>query len=188
VSVLDASGRNIFESEQPSGNSKLHHAIGGLAQTMADAMLVFAPTINSYRRYRSESYVPLNPSWGVNNRGVALRIPVSNAENRRVEHRVAGADANPYLLVAAVLAGIHRGLENSVDPGAPLTGNAYRDHPPTLPITWPEAALAFERSSFISDYFGERFQQLFVTSRRGEMQTFESHISPLEYAWYVTTS
>ena len=188
VSMLDADGKNVFESDQPTGNEILHHAIGGLAQTMSDAMLVFAPTINSYRRYRSESYVPLNPTWAANNRGVALRVPVSTAENRRVEHRVAGADANPYLLTAAVLAGIHHGMTQRLDPGPPLSGNAYRDHPPTLPITWPEAAHAFERSTFIADYFGEKFQQLFVTTRRGEFQAFESQVSPLEYAWYVTTT
>ena len=81
----------------PRAAKRCDHAIGGLAATMADAMLIFAPTANSYRRYRPEAYVPLNPTWAVNNRGVALRVPVSTPENRRVEHRVAGADANPYL-------------------------------------------------------------------------------------------
>jgi glutamine synthetase len=188
VSLIDETGRNVFESADTAGNATLRHAIGGLAASMADAMLIFAPTANSYRRYRSESYVPLNPSWAVNNRGVALRIPVSTAENRRVEHRVAGADANPYLLCAAVLAGIHHGITGKIDPGAPLQGNAYRDRAPTLPITWPEAALAFERSTFVREYFGEQFQRLFATTRRGELQAFESHVTTLEYEWYVTTS
>jgi glutamine synthetase len=188
VSLIDSTGRNVFASEDAAGNETLHHAIGGLARTMADAMLIFAPTINSYRRYRAEAYVPLNPTWAVNNRGVALRIPLSNAENRRVEHRVAGADANPYLLTAAVLAGIHYGLTARLDPGPPLTGNAYRNSRPTLPTNWPEAALAFERSDFVREYFGASFQQLFVTTRRGELQAFETQISPLEYEWYVTTS
>lgn len=187
VSLLDEQGRNIFAAEDEAGSKQLKHAIGGLAATMADAMLIFAPTINSYRRYRSESYVPLNASWAVNNRGVALRIPVSTAENRRIEHRVAGADANPYLLTAAVLAGIHHGLEHRLDPGAPVTGNAYRDAVTTLPITWPEAALKFEASPFMREYLGEKFQRLFATTRRGELQAFESHVSPLEYAWYART-
>lgn len=188
VSLLDASGNNVFASADPAGNASLHHAIGGLAATMHDAMLIFAPTANSYRRYRSESYVPLNPSWAVNNRGVALRIPFSSAENRRVEHRVAGADANPYLLTAAVLAGMHHGISRRVDPGPPLTGNAYRDAQATLPITWPEATHAFERSDFVRDYFGADFQRLFATTRRGEFHAFESHVTTLEYEWYVTTS
>ncbi len=188
VSVLDEHGNNIFADEHPEGTPALRHAIGGLASTMSDAMLVFASTANSYRRYRSESYVPLNPTWAVNNRGVALRIPAGDAANRRIEHRVAGADTNPYLLAATVLAGIHHGFTQKINPGAPLQGNAYRDHATRLPITWPEAALAFERSAFIREYFGENFQSLFVTTRRGELQNFESHVSPLEYAWYVRNS
>jgi glutamine synthetase len=188
VSLLDASGVNVFASEDACGNETLHHAIGGLAATMADAMFVFAPTINSYRRYRPEAYVPLTPSWACNNRGVALRIPVSSAENRRVEHRVAGADANPYLLTASILAGIHHGITQKIDPGPPLAGNAYRNNSATLPVTWPEAALAFERSDFIREYFGKQFQHLFTTTRRGELRAFELNVSTLEYDWYVTTS
>lgn len=187
VSVLDEQGGNVFASDDPAGNERLHHAIGGLAATMADAMLVFAPTANSYRRYRTEAYVPLNPSWAVNNRGVALRVPVSTPENRRIEHRVAGADANPYLLAAAVLAGIHHGLTQRMDPGPPLTGNAYRDQDATLPTTWPEAALTFDRSAVLREYFGDKFHRLFLTTRRGELQAFELHVSPLEYEWYVGT-
>jgi glutamine synthetase len=187
VSLLDEHGRNIFAADDPTGSDKLKHAIGGLAATMADAMLIFAPTANSYRRYRSESYVPLNPSWAVNNRGVALRLPASSPENRRVEHRVAGADANPYLLTAAVLAGIHHGLQRRIDPGAPVSGNPYRNAVATLPITWPEAALKFEGSAFMREYLGEKFHRLFVTTRRGELQAFDSHVTPLEYAWYART-
>ncbi|MGH8175466.1 MAG: glutamine synthetase family protein [Steroidobacter sp.] len=185
VSVVDEHGRNVFASEDAAGNASLHHAIGGLAATMAEAMLIFAPTANSYRRYRSEAYVPLNPSWAVNNRGVALRVPVSTPENRRVEHRVAGADANPYLLTAAVLAGIHHGLTRRIDPGPPLTGNAYHNAAATLPTTWPEAALAYDASAFLREYFGDRFHRLFVTTRRGELQAFELHVTRLEYEWYV---
>lgn len=188
VSLLDADGRNVFADADAAGSPLLRHAIGGLAATMADAMLVFAPTANSYRRYRLESYVPLSPTWAVNNRGVALRIPVSDADNRRVEHRVAGADANPYLLCAAVLAGMHHGLTRKLDAGPPIQGNAYKETRPTLPLTWPEAASAFERSDFAREYFGEKFQRLFVTTRRGELQAFESHVTAMEYDWYVTTS
>jgi glutamine synthetase len=188
VSLIDERGHNVFSSSDVAGSEQLRHAVGGLGATMADAMLIFAPMANSYRRYQSEAYVPLNANWAVNNRGVALRIPVSNAENRRVEHRVAGADANPYLLTAAVLGGIHHGLVNRLDPGPPLTGNAYDDHRTTLPTTWPDAARAFESSAVMREYLGERFQSLYATTRRGELRAFESHISPLEYEWYVATS
>lgn len=188
VSLLDEQGRNVFESAEPAGNDTLQAAIGGLAATMAEAMLIFAPTANSYRRYRAEAYVPLNPTWAVNNRGVALRIPLSTPENRRIEHRVAGADVNPYLLAAAVLAGMHHGITRKLDPGPPLSGNAYRNSKSSLPITWPEAALAFEGGKVLRDYFGDRFHHVFLTTRRGELQAFESHITRLEYEWYTTTS
>jgi glutamine synthetase len=95
---------------------------------------------------------------------------------------------NPYLLAAAVLGGIHLGITQRMDPGPPLSGNAYRDRETRLPITWPEAALAFAGSPFIREYFGADFQKLFVTTRRGELQEFESHITSLEYEWYVRHS
>jgi len=186
VSLLNEQGHNVFASSAPEGNDMLRQAIGGLATTMADCMLVFAPTANSYRRLQPMNYVPLDATWGVNNRGVALRIPVSDATNRRIEHRVSGADVNPYLLTAAVLAGIHYGLEKRSDPGPPLMGNPYATGAaPTLPTYWPAAAQAFARSDFIRDYFGERFQRLYHTVRQSELQAFDAHVTPLEYDWYL---
>jgi len=187
VSVLDRDRHNIFASDEAAGSARLRHAIGGLAATLNDAMAIFAPTANSYRRFRPEAYVPLNASWAVNNRGVAFRVPHGAADARRVEHRVAGADANPYLLTAAVLAGMHYGLEEAMDPGPPLAGNAYRDNTVTIPMSWHEAMTAFERSAFVREYLGERFAGLYAATRRGEMLEFNTHVSALEYAWYLTT-
>jgi glutamine synthetase len=188
ISLVDAEGHNIFAAEDATGTPALRHAIGGLAATINDAMAVCAPTANSFRRFQPEAYVPLNPSWSVNNRGVAFRVPHGPPASRRVEHRVAGADANPYLLTAVVLAGMHLGITQQLDPGPVLAGNAYRDTTPTIPTTWPEALAAFERSDFIKDYFGPRFAGLYAATRRGEMQEFNSHVSALDYAWYLTTS
>ena len=187
VSLLDRDGRNIFAADDPQGTPALRHAIGGLAATINDTMAVCAPTANSYRRFQPEAYVPLNPSWSVNNRGVAFRVPAGPPASRRVEHRVAGADANPYLLAAMVLGGILHGIERKLDPGPVLAGNAYRDTTPTIPLTWPEALIAFECSAFARDLFGERFARLYSQTRRGEMQDFNSYVSPLEYSWYLTT-
>jgi glutamine synthetase len=188
VSLLNRDDQNTFASEEQEPNVPLRHAIGGLAASMPDSMLVFAPTANSYRRFRPECYVPLAPTWGLNNRGVALRIPADSPENRRVEHRVAGADVNPYLLAALVLGGVHRGLTQQVDPGEPVSGNAYRDceKPAGMPTNWNEALLAFERSTFVTEYFGAEFQQLFATTRRAELRAFDSQVTPLEYDWYLT--
>jgi glutamine synthetase len=188
ISLVDAQGRNVFAAEDPRGSEALQQAIGGLAATMNDAMAICAPTANSYRRFQPEAYVPLNPSWSVNNRGVAFRVPHGPPDSRRVEHRVAGADANPYLLAAIVLAGMHRGLTQRLDPGPVLAGNAYRDTTPTIPMSWAEALAAFERSGFAREYLGERFASLYAATRRGEMQDYQSYVPPLDYAWYLTTS
>jgi glutamine synthetase len=188
VSLVDADGRNIFAADDQAGSPVLRHAIGGLAATINDTMAVCAPTANSYRRFQPEAYVPLNPSWSVNNRGVAFRVPFGPPASRRVEHRVAGAEANPYLLAAMVLAGMHVGITRKLDPGPVLAGNAYRDSTPTVPLTWAEALAAFEQSAFAREYLGERFTQLYARTRRGEMQDFNSYVSSLEYSWYLTTS
>jgi glutamine synthetase len=188
VSLLDGAGQNVFAAESPQGSDRLRHAIGGLAATMNDAMAVCAPTANSYRRFQPEAYVPLNPSWSVNNRGVAFRVPHGPPASRRVEHRVAGADANPYLLAAIVLAGMHLGLTRKLDPGPVLAGNAYRDTACTIPLSWPEALAVFERSDFARDYLGERFARLYAQTRRGEMAEFCSHVPAIDYDWYLTTS
>jgi glutamine synthetase len=188
VSVLDTQGRNIFSAEDPAGSELLRHAIGGLAATMNDAIAICAPTANSYRRFQPEAYVPLNPSWSVNNRGVAFRVPHGPPSSRRVEHRIAGADANPYLLSAIVLAGMHLGLTRKLDPGPVLAGNAYRDATPTIPQSWPEALGVFERSEFAREYLGARFASLYAQTRRGEMQDFYSYVPAIDYDWYLTTS
>jgi glutamine synthetase len=188
VSVIDRDGRNIFAADGPAGTPALRHAIGGLAATIVDTMAVCAPTANSFRRFLPQAYVPLGPSWAVNNRGVAFRVPHGPPASRRVEHRVAGADANPYLLASMVLAGMLHGIERQLDPGAPLAGNAYRDTTPSLPLSWPEALAAFESSEFARDCLGERFAGLYARTRRGEMQEFASHVTALEYAWYVAAT
>jgi len=188
VSMLDAEGRNIFAADDPAGSEQLRHAIGGLAATMNDAIAICAPTANSYRRFQPEAYVPLNPSWSVNNRGVAFRVPHGPPASRRVEHRIAGADANPYLLAAITLAGMHLGITRKLDPGPVLAGNAYRDTKPTIPQSWPEALGVFERSEFAREYLGERFANLYAATRRGEMQDFYSYVPAIDYDWYLTTS
>jgi glutamine synthetase len=188
VSLVDGDGHNVFEAEDPSGSAALRHAIGGLAATINDSIAVCAPTANSYRRFQPEAYVPLNPSWSVNNRGVAFRVPHGPPASRRVEHRVAGAEANPYLLAAMVLGGMHLGITRKLDPGPVLAGNAYRDSTPTIPLTWAQSLTAFEQSAFAREYCGERFTRLYAQTRRGEMQDFSSYVSPLEYSWYLTTS
>jgi glutamine synthetase len=187
VSVIDDANRNVFAAADVLGNDLLKQAAAGLIATMADGMAIFAPNANSYRRLRPETYVPMHATWGYNNRGVAVRIPVSAPADRRLEHRVAGADANPYLVAAVVLAGVLHGIERGLAAPVPLSGNAYtqRLDAPPLPGDWPTALARFGASGFLRDYFGDRFMRLYELTRRGEMQDFQSRITPLDFAWYL---
>ncbi len=189
VSVLGSDARNVFASEDATGNAPLRSAIAGTLDTLADGMAVFAPNANSWRRFRAEAYVPLTADWSVNNRGTALRVPMSDAANRRLEHRVAGADANPYLVTAWVLAGVLRGMTQRLEAPAPLDGNAYhREGRPagaSLPLDWATAVERFDRSAFARATFGEAFARLYATVKAGEVADFNRHITPLEYEWYL---
>ena len=113
----DTDGANAFASDDPEGSPLLRQAIGGMMECLAEGMGIFAPNANSYRRFKANSYAPVAPTWGVNNRTVSLRVPAGPPSSRHVEHRVCGADANPYLAVAAVLAAMHHGFRQRSDPG-----------------------------------------------------------------------
>ena len=164
----------------------MRFAMGGLARTMAESMAIFAPNANSYRRLKPRSFVPLQPSWGYNHRSVALRIPVSDAKNLRIEHRVAGADANPYLVMACVLAGIHHGLTNSCDPGPMVEeGTFVTDFEVTLPTRWDAALALFDRAEILPRYLDREFCRIFSVARHSESDQFNAQIGNRDYEWYL---
>lgn len=186
VSVADESGGNAFAADESAGTPLLRHAMGGLASTAAESFLVFAPNANSYRRHRSLSYAPVAPTWGINNRTVALRVPAGPAASRHIEHRISGADANLYLTVATVLAGLERGIARQLDPGAPLAGNAYSQASPRVfPATWHEAIERAATSEFLHEALGEGFMKVFLAVKRQECERFMAEVTPLDYAWYL---
>jgi glutamine synthetase len=184
ASILDPKGRNIFAGTPEAPADALRHAVGGLQRISKDCMLLFAPHANSYRRFVMNAFVPLNDAWGFNNRTVAMRIPHSDPANMRIEHRIAGADANPYLVAAAVLAGILRGLDERADPGPPIVGNAYEQVAPRTPF-WQDAIEDFLASEFVATAFGPRFRHIFGEQKRKEMRTFHSRVTTLEVDWYL---
>ncbi len=187
ISLLDEASNNVFSGKCKDGefSDTLRHAIGGLAQSMAESMAVFAPNANSYRRYAPGFYVPATPNWGPNHRNLALRIPVSSQKNKRVEHRVAGADANPYLVVAAVMAGIHYGLKNQCEPGTMIPERADIEYITTLPVRWAHALDAFEAGNILPAYFSKEYHQVFNICRRDEESRFHSKVSNLDFQWYL---
>nr|WP_246189420.1 glutamine synthetase family protein [Pseudoxanthomonas kalamensis] len=184
VSVLDAAGDNILACTPEAPSDALRHAIGGLQRSARDCLLLFAPHANSYRRFVPNAFVPLNDSWGFNNRSVAMRVPYSDPANVRVEHRISGADANPYLVAAAVLAGMLHGIENGFDPGPPIVGNAYEQLENRSPF-WHEAIDDFMASDFIAEQFGESFRHVYGQQKLKELRTFYVQVTDLEYAWYL---
>jgi glutamine synthetase len=188
LSLNDADGHNVFADEDVHGSALLRHAIGGMAATAADAMALFAPHANSYRRFSAKSYAPLAPSWGVNNRTVSLRVPTGPAPSRHIEHRICGADANPYLAAAAMLAGAHHGLAAKCDPGKPVEGDAYTaSEAPPLPQHWPDAVERFANAAFLKEYLGERFVEVYAAVKRTEYARFLSEVTAQDYAWYLHT-
>jgi glutamine synthetase len=183
---MNEAGRNQFASDDPAGTPALRHAIGGMKATMAESMAVFAPNANSYRRFVSQSYAPVAPIWGINNRSVSLRVPSGPAASRHVEHRIAGADANLYLAVATVLAGAELGMRERLDPGPPVEGNGYAQVTErTLPLTWHEALERASRSAFLRDALGKEFVDVFLAIKRQECARFSAEVSELDFAWYL---
>ena len=186
LSFNDAQGRNLFASEDPAGTPSLRHAIGGMKAAMPESMAVFAPNANSYRRFVSQSYAPTAPIWGINNRSVSLRVPAGPPASRHIEHRIAGADANLYLAVAAVLAAAELGLRDHLDPGPPVEGNGYAQaQARTLPATWHEALDRAAGSKFLSEALGPEFLKVFLAIKQQECARFSAEVSELDYGWYL---
>jgi glutamine synthetase len=188
VSLQDAQGRNVFaEAVEGEWTDTIKHAIGGLRATMGESMLVFAPHANSWRRFANQSYAPVSPSWGVNNRSVALRIPAGDIKARRIEHRPSGVDANPYLVAATVLAGIRHGLKHRIDPGPETTGNGYEGNEDDLPIPgdWREAIAAAKASAFLKDALGADMHRTFTAIKAAEYDRVARWIADVDYELYL---
>jgi len=187
VSLMDEEGRNAFAAESADRSPLMLNAIAGLKESMAEAMLIFAPNANSYRRFRRNSYAPIAPNWGVNNRTVSIRVPATRGEAMHIEHRPAGADANPYLVLAAVLAGMHDGIARGLDPGPAVVGNGYEQPAPRMPTDWYAAIDAFRKGSVMREYLGDRFVDTFAIVKEAEADRFNAEPTPRDFSWYLRT-
>ena len=184
ISVVDNQGNNIF-SAGDAADPCLHHAIGGLLSTMPAAMAFWAPNVNSYRRYLGgTSCAPVSLTWGDENRTVAFRIPLAKNGAWRVENRVPGADANPYLAMAVTLAGMLHGIENRIDPGA-ASVDAVNGRDESLPLSLHRALDTTGASEALRRTLGDDFVDLYCKHREAESAAFHNHISPREYDWYL---
>ncbi|MCK2041721.1 glutamine synthetase family protein [Chromohalobacter sp. TMW 2.2308] len=186
-SLLDRDGHNVFDDGTEQGSDLLRHAIAGLMQLMPESMLVFAPHLNSYRRFMPGAHAPTHASWGYENRTVALRVPESPNQARRIEHRVAGADANPYLVLASILAGALHGMENALEPDALVEGDAYAEENPQypLPCEWQDAISRFEQSEKLREYLSDEFVRVYAHAKCQERRLLNERISDVEYEAYL---
>lgn len=184
-SLNDAAGNNVFDDGTEAGSELMLHAVGGLLSGMAETTLLFAPHFNSYRRLRPDTHAPSAVSWGYENRTTAVRIPGGNHEVRRIEHRVAGADANPYLVLAGVLGAALVGIEDQIKPPKPFKGRAYSERLPKLPADWASAVNAFEDGSMVPRIFDSTLHSMFVACKRQEIAGFATQVTDLEFSAYL---
>jgi len=178
-SIVDKDGQNIFSNEDGSASELFMSYIGGLQKYMPEALLIFAPYSNSYRRFLSYWASPVNLGWAVDNRTVGLRVPDSEPEARRVENRLAGSDVNPYLALAATLACGYLGMMESLKPDDQIEGSAY-DLPFSLHRFLYEAIDAFEESAAIRSTLGDSFVNLYTTVKKMECHEFQEIVTPWE--------
>ena len=186
-SLLDENGTNVFDDGGEEGSDLLRYAVAGCLELLPASMLLFAPSFNAYRRFQPGNHAPTESAWGYDNRTTAIRIPESPSAARRIEHRVAGADANPYLVLAAVLAGIWHGIENTLSPPDPIEGNAWDQEidAPALPTTMDEAISVFDKSDVLSSYLTGEFKTLFLATKVQEWNEFAKRVTEFELETYL---
>jgi glutamine synthetase len=179
--VLDAGGNNIFSLSDGSESPRFRHFIAGLQAYVPDLMLIFAPFVNSYRRFVKGSQAPVNLHWGYDNRTTGLRIPVSNAAARRVENRIAGADANPYLAIAASLAAGLAGMDEALTPTEPIlvSASAY-DQAHALARSFLPAHEQMAGSASSRRLLGDAFVTGFCAVKAVEYESYLREISAWE--------
>lgn len=180
-SVVDAvSGRNVFSAEDGQSTPTFRHFIGGLQACMADFTALFAPNVNSYQRLFHPFASPNNACWSYDNRAAGLRIPASAPSARRVENRLPGADANPYLVIAASLAAGLYGIERGIEPTAAVQGEIQVPEELTLPCTLQAALERLKCSHLAKELFGHEFIEGYIASKTMELTSFLDEITPWE--------
>ncbi len=184
LSVYDDNGKNIFATSSRYGNKKLQNAIAGFQSTFYDSFPIFIPNRNGYRRIQTKNFVPVNTSWSWNRRDVSLRIPAGFDEAKRIEHRVASADANPYLVLACLLAGLHNGLTNELEPTNKVdfdnTEGADKEADSDMPKNMEQALARFQSSKLLKKYLGKEYLELYTAAKQGESEHVESSFVPRE--------
>lgn len=186
-SLLDKTGANVFDDGTPEGSELMRNAVAGLLDMMRASALVFAPHRNSFRRLQPNAHAPTEVCWGYETRHAAIRIPGGPNPARRIEHRVAGADANPYLVLAAILGAALEGIEAGLRPPMPMMPVMDPSAGATLPQDWKRAIEAFEGTERLGRIFAPVLLSGFAGMKKQELQVFSQQISPFEHETYMET-
>lgn len=179
-SVLDAVGENVFNDGTDSGSDMLRHAVAGVLRRAQDMHLIMAPHFSSYRRLNANAYAPTMLGWGYDNRFLPVRIPGGAPQNRRIEHRIGGADANPYLMTALILQAALDGIADGAVAPAPVTGAPFDLGLDRVPDQMSDALRIFRTSSWIRGRLPPLFFEAFVNAKQQELDRVLSHVSQFE--------
>lgn len=186
-SLLDAKSKNILDDGSEEGSSVMRNCVGGMIRHMRQSALIFAPHLNSYRRLAPNQHAPIKLNWGYENRTAALRIPGGEKISRRIEHRVAGADTNAYLVAAAILGAALVGIKNQIEAPTHTIGDSsvFVREEDTLPTTWLEAINCLKNGDLIGGTINELALDMILRTKKQEYATFMSDISQFEYKSYL---
>jgi glutamine synthetase len=185
-SLLDQDGKPVFANETGAPTKTLFHGVGGLLATMPDMMLLFAPHANSYRRFRKNSHAPVSAGWGMDDRSAAVRVITGKPTETRIEQRVSGADCNPYLAVAGILAGVLHGITQSIEPCAALDPADCGTAGLPLPLEWGQAIDKFAASETVENLFGARVRTMIVACKRQDYDGMLGRVSDVDYLTYFS--
>ncbi|MBB6341956.1 glutamine synthetase [Pseudomonas fluvialis] len=180
VSLYDKDGNNILDADQ---QRPLRHAVAGCLELLPRCMPIFAANHNAFRRYGAMVNAASKASWGFEDRDACIRIPESDGKNLRIEHRLAGADANPYLVLAAILSGMEHGLDAQREPIASL--NEDRSSGIDFPKDMLTAVAAMESHPVVKDKLGSEFVYVYCENKRQDHLAFMHDISAREYRWFL---
>jgi len=180
VSLLNTHDEPVF-----SGSPKLQHATAGVLAHLPDMLAVFAPHLNSWRRLQPDSFAPTRQDWGYDHRGVAVRLPEQEGKAARLEQRVAGADANPYLVLSLLLSAVMDGIEKAALPNHPALLAGEKQQAPSFTHDWVQAINQFSSSEFVQTALGAEFQTVYAAIKRHEAQRLMATVSDVDWKTYL---
>jgi len=185
-SILNEKGENIYVGEDGPSDA-LFHSVGGLLESMGESMAICAPHQNSYRRLRPSEHAPTYASWGFDNRSAAVRVITASKPATRIEHRVAGSDTNPYLVLAMILSAALAGMKEKLSPGGAISGDDHAVSHEPLPTNWDYALQRFAKSSFAYAALGPKYRSLYSACKYQELSEFSLRVTDVEYDAYIRT-